>query len=298
MFEHVNAIPTGPTRVVIIGAQGFVGSAAKARLEKSDIEVLALTRNEIDLLNAEAKHQLVSLLRPTDSLLIAAAVAPCKTVAMLMDNFRMMQTICNALEQQPVSHIIYISSDAVYADSERPLTESANTAPNSLHGMMHITREMMLRSVVTTTPVCLLRPSLLYGVTDPHNGYGPNRFRRLAAQGKPMVLFGQGEEQRDHVFIDDVAELIYLSLRHKSQGVLNIATGQVVSFYQIAQTINAFFDKPVEIIFSPRKGPMPHHGYRPFAIDVCRQAFPSFQYTTWMDGLALTHSQMLQKAGA
>ena len=30
-------------------------------------------------------------------------------------------------------------------------------------------------------PVGILRPTLVYGANDPHNGYGPNRFRRLAA---------------------------------------------------------------------------------------------------------------------
>jgi nucleoside-diphosphate-sugar epimerase len=40
---------------------------------------------------------------------------------------------------------------------------------------------------------------------DPHNGYGPNRFRRLAAAGQEIVLFGGGEERRDHVLVDDVA---------------------------------------------------------------------------------------------
>jgi nucleoside-diphosphate-sugar epimerase len=37
---------------------------------------------------------------------------------------------------------------------------------------------------------------------DPHNGYGPNRFRRLAAGGEEIVLFGEGEERRDHVQVE------------------------------------------------------------------------------------------------
>ena len=47
--------------------------------------------------------------------------------------------------------------------------------------------------------LAILRPTLIYGAGDPHNGYGPNRFRRLAATGKPIILFGEGEERRDHV---------------------------------------------------------------------------------------------------
>ena len=65
---------------------------------------------------------------------------------------------------------------------------------------MHLVREVMLRSALTA-PLAILRPTLLYGAADPHNGYGPNRFRRLAAAGQDIVLFGEGEEQRDHVLI-------------------------------------------------------------------------------------------------
>ena len=64
----------------------------------------------------------------------------------------------------------------------------------------------MLKMAVTV-PIVVLRPSPLYGVADPHNGYGPNRFSRLAAQGGEITLFGEGEEKRDHVFVEDLGEI-------------------------------------------------------------------------------------------
>ena len=57
-------------------------------------------------------------------------------------------------------------------------------------------------------PLAFLRPTLIYGANDPHNGYGPNRFRRQAAKGETITLFGEGEEKRDHVPVDDVAALV------------------------------------------------------------------------------------------
>ena len=53
-------------------------------------------------------------------------------------------------------------------------------------------------------PLAILRPTLIYGEKDPHNGYGPNQFRRKANKGEAITLFGEGEERRDHVAIDDV----------------------------------------------------------------------------------------------
>ncbi len=292
MLEHLNPIPAAPSRVVIMGAGGFVGSQAAAKLEADGISVLRLTRSEVDLLAQGAAEKLAGFLEPEDCLIVVSAMAPCRDTALLADNIAMISAVCAALEQSPVAHVIYISSDAVYSDSDRPLREDSVTAPDSLHGMMHVARELMLKSVVGGTPLAVLRPSLLYGRDDPHNGYGPNSFRRLAAKGKDITLFGEGEERRDHVLIDDVAEIICLVVLHKSKGVLTVATGEVVSFRDIADMVVAQFDEAVAIQGSPRKGPMPHHGYRPFDISAARAAFPEFHYTLPAEGIARVHSQM------
>ena len=294
MLEHLNATPTAPSRVVILGAGGFVGGQAAARLEADDIPVLRLSRGEVDLLMDGAAEKLAGLLKPEDCLVVVSAMAPCKNAAMLADNIAMMSAVCTALEQSPVAHVIYISSDAVYSDSDGPLSEDSVTAPDNLHGIMHAARELMVESVVGGTPLAILRPSLLYGLDDPHNGYGPNSFRRLAAKGEDITLFGEGEERRDHVLIDDVAEIIRLVARHRSKGALTVATGEVVSFRDMAEMVVAQFDTPVAIKGSPRKGSMPHKGYRPFDVSACREAFPEFRYTLPAEGITRVHAQMTE----
>jgi nucleoside-diphosphate-sugar epimerase len=215
---------------------------------------------------------------------IISAHAPCKNTTMLLDNIRMMTTVCDALERTNVAHVIYISSDAVYRDSKNLLDEQSCTEPNSLHGAMHLTREVMLKSIVGAH-LAILRPTLIYGAADPHNGYGPNRFRRLAAAGQEITLFGEGEERRDHVLIDDVAQLICQVLRHRSHGTLNIATGEVHSFRTIAEWIAKASSKPVQVRGTPRQGPMPHGGYRAFDTSATHAAFPGFRYTPLQDEL-------------
>jgi UDP-glucose 4-epimerase len=180
--------------------------------------------------------------------------------------------------------VVNIGSDAIYADGPLPLTESSPPAPTSLHGAMHAARELAFRAEVKA-PQAHLRPTLIYGAPDPHNGYGPNRFRRLAAEGKNIVLFGEGEERRDHVFIDDVAALVARVLCRRSTGVLNIATGEVHSFAELARKIISLSKKAVRIKTTPRSGPMPHNGYRAFDIAACREAFPDFRFTSLEEGL-------------
>ena len=293
MLEHTQTPPVDPSRVVILGAAGFVGGASLDLLRANGIPTEAIGRADIDLLSPSATDTLASRLRPGDSLLVISARAPCKDSVMLRENISMMETICAALKKQPVAHVVYISSDAVYGDEPLPLTEASPAAPGSMHGVMHLARELMLHDCVAS-PLAILRPTLIYGAADPHNGYGPNRFRRLAAAGEDIVLFGEGEERRDHVLVHDVAELVLRVLRHRSEGILNIATGSVASFHDIARDIADMFDTPTKVKSSPRVGPMPHNGYRPFDSAGTFAAFPDFVYTSLADGLRQTHNEMLR----
>ena len=284
MLHHLNPVPQSPERVVVIGSSGFVGGALAKRLTHSGVPALAIDRTKVDLLHADAADALANLLKPSDAVVAVAAIAPVKNTRMLADNARLVATIIEALDKVKVAHVVNISSDAVYADGPLPLTESSPMAPTSLHGAMHLARELAF-GAEANAPLAHLRPTLIYGASDPHNGYGPNRFRRLAQEGKDILLFGNGEERRDHVYVDDVAELIVRVLQHKSSGALNIVTGEVHSFMEIAEATVDIARKAVAIKPTPRVGPMPHNGYRPFDNAACKQAFPDFSYTPMLEGL-------------
>jgi nucleoside-diphosphate-sugar epimerase len=286
MLEHKNTKPTAPERTVVLGSHGFVGAALMRRLEKEEVPALGLARSDIDLLRPDAADKLAAVLRPTDALVAVAAIAPCKNLDMLIDNMRLAKAIAEALARAPVAHVVNISSDAVYADGPLPLSEASPVAPTTLHGVMHLAREIALAEAASAAPFATLRPTLIYGASDPHNGYGPNRFRRLAAEGKDIVLFGEGEERRDHVLVDDVAEVILRVLLYRSSGALNIATGTTHSFRSIAEQVAGLAGNGIAIKGSPRSGPMPHNGYRPFDVSSLKSAFPDFDYTPLPDGLA------------
>jgi len=282
MLERSTSTRRTPSRVVVIGAGGFIGSAICTRLAADKLPVLALTRKELDLLKPEAAATLQRLLRADDSVVFVSALAPTRNNAMLIDNLRMAEAVCAALAAQPVGHLVYVSSDAVYSDDANPVTERSCEQPSSLHGVMHLAREIMLRAALKL-PLAILRPTLIYGAKDPHNGYGPNRFRRLAAKGEAITLFGEGEEKRDHVHVDDVAALTSAVLQHRSTGTLNIATGRSASFREVAEMVVGLSPRPVEIRGTPRQNPITH---RHFDITDCLKAFPEFHYVSLRDGLA------------
>lgn len=281
MLEHQTHSPQRPSRAVVVGAGGFVGGAIARQLKNDNVPVLGLTRRDVDLLQDSAAKALAGLLCADDAVVFVSATAPARNAAALMQNLVMAGQLVAALATRPVAHLVYISSDAVYADAANPVTERSCRQPSTMHGMMHAARELMLKTE-SKCPLAILRPSLLYGAGDPHNGYGPNRFRRLAAKGEPITLFGEGEEQRDHVFIDDVARLVSLVLAHRSRGELNVATGRSVSFREVAELAVKLSGKSAGIRGTPRQNPITH---RHFDITECLKAFPQFRYTPLREGL-------------
>ena len=106
-------------------------------------------------------------------------------------------------------------------------------------------------------------------------------------------MFGEGEERRDHVLIEDVAELVVRVLAYRSRGILNIATGKVHSFRGIAEKAIELNENKVSLVSQPRQGPMPHNGYRPFDIGALRTAFPDFNFTPLFEGMTKIHRTMM-----
>jgi UDP-glucose 4-epimerase len=288
VLTHLNPHPVKPRRVVVLGAGGFIAGAVLRQLLAETVDVLSLGRPEMDLLSDAAAERLADCLRPDDTLFFASAKAPVRNMAMLQENLVMAGAVCGALKKRPVAHVVYLGSDAIYKDSIVPLTEQSCAEPGSLHGVMHLAREIALRTDYSG-PLALVRPTLAYGLDDPHNGYGPNRFRRLAASGKEIVLFGEGEERRDHVDVEDVAKLVARIVLHKSFGTINTVSGEVASFRELAEFAAASFSPRVAVKGSPRSGPMPHDGYRAFDNAAVAQAFPGFRFRSWRDGLARVH---------
>jgi len=295
MLQHLHSQEVLPHRVVVLGGGGFIGGAILRRLKESGIACVSLGRPDFDLLKPGAAEQLSKQLSAQDTLVFVSAKAPCKDMTMLSENNQMAQAVVSALKKTPVAHVVYISSDAVYKDSTSPLTEDSCAEPGSLHGVMHLTREVALRQEFAG-PIAAVRATLVYGLDDPHNGYGPNRFRRLAATGQEIVLFGEGEEQRDHVHVEDIAELVRNIILRRSTGIANAVSGQVVSFRDLAQfAVKDFASKSV-IKSTPRNGPMPHNGLRPFDNSAVLKAFLGFRFKGWQEGLSAVHAQHISQS--
>ena len=235
-------------RLVILGG-GFISTSIKDFLNKKGKYVKIIRKKNIDLTKITQVKNLSKIIKKTDNVFFAAALAPVKNKKMFEYNIKMADNIIKIFKKLKFSKFIYLSSDAVYSDTFQKITENSKTFPKSLHGQMHLKREKLFRKL-TNNNLIIIRPTLVYGPNDPHNGYGPNKFIRYAQNDEQVVLFGKGEERRDHIHVDNVAEIVFYSAIKKISGIINAVSGNVISFYEIAKNLKKIlFDKKSLFLF-------------------------------------------------
>src|SRR5262249_61502924 len=89
----------------------------------------------------------------------------------------------------------------------------------------------------------------------------PNRFVRQALKDGRIALFGNGEETRDHLYVDDAVDLILKTALRGSAGVLNLVTGKSESFRAVADLVAAQAGRRIEIVPSARQNPATHRHF-------------------------------------
>ncbi len=260
----------------VFGKKGFIAKDLLKKLKKKKIKFKAFSKKEINLVNKQSCFKIKKLIKDNSNIIFISAIAPAKTIYDLENNLKMIKNFFKGLKEKKINQIIYISSDAVYSDTKKKINENTKCVPNSIHGKMHLSREKYLKKHFKGK-VTILRPTLIYGKGDPHNGYGPNKFLRLIKKNKNISLFGKGEELRDHVSINDVTKIILMCLGKYKNKTINIVSGKKISFFKIAKLcINK--NKLSKIKYVKRKGPMPHKGLRQFSQKTLKKLFPSYKF--------------------
>jgi len=262
-------------RIIILGAGSFVASGFIDQLKKNKRNFLLISKKRIDLTKKNSVKKLSKILKKNDILVFISAMVPVKNFDMLNQNMEMCKNVFKVLNKKKISYLLYVSSDAVYSDSKKPITEKSKAKPDNLHGFMHLMRENILK--LLNVKLCIVRPTLVYGSNDSHNGYGPNQFIRLAQAKKDLSLFGRGEEKRDHINVNDVGNIIYFLVKKKYVGTINIVSGSANSFFSIAKKIKDLYK--VKLKYIKRRGPMPHNGYRVFNNKLLKSILPKIMIT-------------------
>ena len=282
MIKNLYKDISKPKRVVIIGSNSFIAKSLINLLIKKKIKCLLLNRQNFNLLNLKSTLKIKKKIKPSDHLIFFSAEAPVKNLKMFLNNIKMVENFVTSMGNIRFKQLVYISSDAVYKDSKKKITEESCAQPDSMHGLMHFSRELILRQL-NMDNYCIVRPTLIFGKNDPHNGYGPNSFKSIANQNNLLKLFGKGEELRDHINVEDVALIIETVINKCSSGIINAVTGKPVTFNFIANLCVKHVNHKLKIKFTKRQGPMPHNGKRIFNNHNLNKIFLKYRFKTIAD---------------
>tara|TARA_B100000767_G_scaffold30410_1_gene26167 strand:+ start:18124 stop:18969 length:846 start_codon:yes stop_codon:yes gene_type:complete len=271
-------------KIVVVGNKGFIGSETYNLLKRKKYNVFGISKTEVDLTKKSSSEKLDKIINDGDTIIFVSAIAPCKELKCIKKNILMVENFIEGVGNKKLKQLINISSDAVYSDSSNKINESSQTNPNSFHGIMHNLRENIL-NVYFGNILTIVRPTLVYGLNDPHNGYGPNKFRRLIDKDIDITLFGKGEEKRDHVYVGDISLLVEKIIKNKEFGIFNAVSSQVLSFNEIANFQKKIKSSKIKINNTKRIGPMPHDGLRQFSPSKGEKIFKDFKFTKIKTGI-------------
>ena len=277
-------------RVVILGASGFLGRALHSVLMRDGVEVIGYSSRTLDLTRPEAFAALDTVLTPKTALVFASALTPDRgqTPATFLANTTMAANLAAYLEgRRRLGSLIYLGSDAVYGFGDETVTEDTPVAPAGYYalGKYAAERVMDCAARAASVPLLALRVTGVYGPGDPHASYGPNAFARSLVRDRSLRIFGAGEEERDHIFVNDVAAIAAGLLRTGATGIYNMATGQSRSFADVVKTIRDLVPYDVEVTSVARKGAITH---RRFDVARLTAALPGLRFTPLHDGLSAT----------
>lgn len=151
-----------------------------------------------------------------------------------------------------VEKIVYASSAAVYGLPEiLPINETHRVKPLSPYGISKHTVEHYLDVYYRTAGLkyTILRYSNVYGERQDPAGEGGviSVFLDRLQKDEPVLVYGDGEQTRDFINVQDVVEANIKAMIFGSGEVFNISTGKSTSINNLIKTIERTFSKNIKI---------------------------------------------------
>ncbi len=170
-----------------------------------------------------------------------------------------------AARDNGVKKVVYASSCAVYGDAGViPITETTLLAPKSPYAVTKLTGEYYCNvfNEVYSLPTNSLRYFNVYGPRqNPNSEYAAviPKFITKALAEEPLVIYGDGLQTRDFVFVRDVVMANIMAAESEVTGVFNIGNGEAVTINKLASAMVKLCGKNLELVHvEPRKGDIMH----------------------------------------
>lgn len=146
------------------------------------------------------------------------------------------------------SKFIYLSSSAIYGNSQKDLKEDDVANPLSVYGKNKLKAEGFLRNNASKDdiPLLILRIFSVYGEGLKKQVMW-DAVTKLATGNNSFK--GTGEEIRDFISVADVIDFIHFAIKKDKTGVFNVGTGKATTIRYLIKKIARFIEYKDEILF-------------------------------------------------
>lgn len=168
--------------------------------------------------------------------------------------------LLNAVVKLDIKKFLMPSSAAVYGNLDTlPLNEDMIGNPSSFYGLTKLTTEHYLRIYHEAfgLPYICYRYSNVFGPRQGNGGEGGviSIFAKATVQDSPIIIYGDGKQTRDFIYVDDVVEANILGMQHQVIGIYNVSTGISSSVNLLVDEFRNISGKDIEVIYDkPRLG--------------------------------------------
>lgn len=263
-------------RFLVTGGAGFIGSALANHLHNQGHEVTVLddlSNGDQDRLDPAIEFTqgdidniplLWSLLHEVDSVYhLAALVSVAQSILHPRDYSRVnvggTVSLMEAMRDTGVQRVVFTSSGAIYGrQPHKPVSEKDQPQPDSPYAVSKWAAEQYIHTIgeLWGLETVALRIFNAYGPLQSlplsHAPVVP-RFLQQALTGGSVVLFGDGQQTRDFVYVDDVVDALVSAATagEINRSVINIGSGVETSINELVDQIELVTGRSVSRIYNP-----------------------------------------------
>ena len=257
------------TNVLITGGAGFIGPhLADFLVRKGGVSVTVIDneslghRRHLDLDRVRFVHG--DLRNPGE---LRAALAGQDVVVHLAADTRVIESIAdprhnfesnvvgtfNLLElsrELGVSRVVAASTGgAILGDVEPPVHEQMAPQPTSPYGASKLMLEGYLCAFASSYGIstCALRFSNIYGPRSFHKGSVVAHFYKQILDGETLVVYGDGSQTRDYLYVGDLVEGIWAAVESGVQGAFQLGSGTGTTINSLLDEMRTVTGKAIEV---------------------------------------------------
>ncbi|MCC6984237.1 MAG: GDP-L-fucose synthase [Bauldia sp.] len=262
-------------RVWVAGHRGLVGSALVRRLAGEDCEILAVTREELDLRDQARVYAWMDDARPQAVFLAAARVGGILANAehpapFLHDNLAIQDNVIEGARRAGVEKLLFLGSSCIYPRlAPQPMREDALlTGPleptNEWYAIAKIAGLKLAEAYrrehgsdfISAMPTNLYGPGDNFDLATSHVLAALIRkvYEAKAAGARELTIWGSGTPRREFMHVDDCADaLVFLMQRYSAPEHINVGSGEEITVADLARLIAEIAGYDGAIVNDPGK---------------------------------------------